>query len=135
MCQELLQTVLTPLVFHEAELDPRDDWWTSEDGGDWGRYETVELLFIVRELGSRWPEIDWETVSLFMTASGYVVKPENCRSRFEELWKGYESAVIYNLSCGIKNRRKPPFYFKIKYLFGSSEFFDVEIGKLWHTMQ
>lgn len=125
-CQELLQSVLAPLVFYEAEFDPRDDCGVMEDVGGWGPCETVELLFTVRELGSHIQAVDWENVSLFLNASGYRVDAESCKKRFEALFKDYESAERHNQSCGVKNRKRSPFYFKIRSLFVNHEISDFD---------
>ncbi|XP_071529650.1 uncharacterized protein [Panulirus ornatus] len=121
VCQEILEGILTPLICHDAQLDVRDEWWAGEEGGDWSRDETLELLFTVRELWPGWPKMDWDMVSMFMNASGYKRDADCCQSRFQQLYNSYQAALEHNQHCGIKTRRRPPFYFKLKSLFGSSE--------------
>lgn len=45
--------------------NPLDQWWENEEGVDWSREETLELIFTVREFWPGWPKIpmDWELVS------------------------------------------------------------------------
>ncbi|KAG7160331.1 uncharacterized protein LOC121876175 [Homarus americanus] len=122
MCQEILEQILTPLICHDAEIDVRDEWWASEEGGNWNRTETLELLFTVRELWPGWPKMDWEMVSLMMNASGYKHDDVGCKKRFQQLYSGYQAAFEHNKTCGIRARRRPPFYFKLNTLFGNNEF-------------
>ncbi|KAK7078510.1 hypothetical protein SK128_001114, partial [Halocaridina rubra] len=65
-------------------------------------------------------------VYLFMRASGYDINQESCRSRYLELKKSFELALEYNQSCSIKCRKRPPFYYKMKTLFGGNDTFEQE---------
>lgn len=123
MCEEVLKTILKPFVCHDAEPDVRDQWWENEEGGDWSREETLELIFTVREFWPGWPKIpmDWELVSQVMEAGGYPREAEACQNRFQHLYSSYQAASQFNQTCGMRARRRPPFYFKLKSLFGYKE--------------
>ncbi|XP_069163528.1 uncharacterized protein [Procambarus clarkii] len=121
VCKELVESILIPFICHDADFDIRDEWWASEEGGDWSRGETLELLFTVRELWQGQVKIDWDMVSMMMNASGYPRHDECCRNRFQQLYNGYLAASEHNKNCSIRTRRRPPFYFKMKSLFDFSE--------------
>lgn len=115
--QDLLHSVLEPLGSHDAEWDTRDAWWAGEAGG-WSQDETLELLFTVRELWSGELKMDWQLISLMMNAGGYHREAKCCYNKFHQLYSGYQRAFTYNQKCSIRERRRPPFYFKIHSLFG-----------------
>nr|XP_053628904.1 uncharacterized protein LOC128686166 isoform X2 [Cherax quadricarinatus] len=118
--RDLLHTVVSPVGSCDAEFDTRDVWWVSEAGG-WSTNETLELLFTVRELWTAEPSVDWKSVSLLMKAGGHQREAKCCYIKFHHLYSGYQTAYAYNRECSIRERRRPPFYFKIHSLFGYQE--------------
>ncbi|KAK3864898.1 hypothetical protein Pcinc_029448 [Petrolisthes cinctipes] len=111
----LLGSILFPVESTNAEWDLRDIWNGSNAGG-WSQDETLELLFTTREL---WPNTDWEMVSLFMKAGGYMRDADSCYTKFKCLFSSYQQAVNYNKQCSnVRERKHPHCYFKIHSLFG-----------------
>nr|XP_053628696.1 uncharacterized protein LOC128686075 [Cherax quadricarinatus] len=64
VCKDIVESILMPITCHDADFDIRDEWWASEEGGDWSRRETLDLLFTVREFWPGHPNVDWEMVSI-----------------------------------------------------------------------
>ncbi|KAK8749438.1 hypothetical protein OTU49_015356, partial [Cherax quadricarinatus] len=60
-------------------------------------------------------------VSLLMKAGGHQREAKCCYIKFHHLYSGYQTAYAYNRECSIRERRRPPFYFKIHSLFGYQE--------------
>lgn len=115
--KKLLRDILSPLVAHDAEWDPRDIWRAADTDG-WSCEETLELLFTVRELLSEDNAVDWDQVRLMMLAGGFERTSERYQSKFIDLYNGYKRAYVFNKDCLIRARRRPPYYFKIHTLFG-----------------
>ncbi|KAK7077237.1 hypothetical protein SK128_015393 [Halocaridina rubra] len=115
-----LKCILSPILSHDAEWDPRDVWWAAEAEG-WSREETLELLFTVRELLNDEDAVDWDQVKLMMLAGGYDRTAERYQSKFIDLYNGYKRAFTINKSSQVRDRRRPPFYFKLHTLFGFKE--------------
>ncbi|XP_042237293.1 uncharacterized protein LOC121876307 isoform X2 [Homarus americanus] len=117
---DLLRTIVSPVRSCDAEWDVRDAWWVSEAGG-WSREEIMELLFTVKELWSGEQTMDWKLVNLLLSAGGYQRGAKCFYTKFHQLYSGYQRAFKYNQECSIRERRRPPFYFKIHSLFGYQE--------------
>ncbi|XP_068233274.1 uncharacterized protein [Palaemon carinicauda] len=115
--KNILRDILSPLVAHDAEWDPRDIWRAADTDG-WSSDETLELLFTVRELLSEDNGVDWNQVRLMMLAGGFERTSERYQSKFIDLYNGYKRAYVHNKVCLIRTRRRPPYYFKIHSLFG-----------------
>lgn len=62
-----------------------------------------------------------QKVSQVMEAGGYPREAEACQNRFQHLYSSYQAASQFNQTCGMRARRRPPFYFKLKSLFGYKE--------------
>lgn len=65
-----------------------------------------------------------------MNATGFKRDTDCCKSRFQQLYSSYQAALEHNQHCGIKTRRRPPFYFKLKSLFDCNDINpDIDPGK------
>ncbi|XP_045130992.1 uncharacterized protein LOC123516046 [Portunus trituberculatus] len=121
VCQDLLDCIMSLDVFHDAQLDLRDRWWASDKSRSWGQDETLDLIFTVREMWTGSSKVNWDVVSEMMAASGYKHTGESCQQRFQCLFKSYQAAVEHNQHCNIRTRRRPPFYYKLRDLFGTCD--------------
>lgn len=119
VCQELMDYIMSLDVFHDAQLDIRDRWWASDKSRSWGQDETLDLIFTVREMWTGSPRVNWDVVSDMMAGSGYEHSSESCQQRFRYLYKSYLTAVEHNMTCNMRTRRRPPFYYKLRDLFGT----------------
>lgn len=119
MCQDMLGSILSLHVFHDAQLDPRDRWWASVEGKGWSQEETMELIFTVREVWSSLPEVNWDVVCQLLASSGYNHCSESSQENFHHLYETYQAAHEHNKTCSMRTRRRPPFYYKLRDLFGS----------------
>ncbi|MPC19864.1 hypothetical protein E2C01_012793 [Portunus trituberculatus] len=144
VCQDLLDCIMSLDVFHDAQLDLRDRWWASDKSRSWGQDETLDLIFTVREMWTGSSKVNWDVVSEMMAASGYKHTGESCQQRFQCLFKSYQAAVEHNQHCNIRTRRRPPFYYKLRDLFGTCDMNstfvtehntivqeDMNLGDLW----
>nr|XP_053647854.1 uncharacterized protein LOC128699272 [Cherax quadricarinatus] len=135
VCKDIVESILMPITCHDADFDIRDEWWASEEGGDWSRRETLDLLFTVREFWPGHPNVDWEMVRMMMDSSGYQRSAKCCQNRFQKLYKSYQVASEHNKKCAIRTRRRPPFYFKLNTLFDCSEINEAVVtGSLGRQM-
>ncbi|XP_063859876.1 uncharacterized protein LOC135100671 isoform X1 [Scylla paramamosain] len=121
VCQGLMDFIMSLDVFHDAQLDIRDRWWASDKSRSWGHDETLDLIFTVRELWTGSAKVNWDVVSDMMAGSGYEHSSESCQQRFHYLYKSYQTAVEHNQHCSMRTRRRPPFYYKMRDLFGTCD--------------
>ncbi|KAK4297574.1 hypothetical protein Pmani_030027 [Petrolisthes manimaculis] len=136
-CQDIVDIILSPFVCHQAQMDFRDEWWTSEEEeeetdtqeetGNWTREETINLLFTVREFWPNLSKTDWQMVSDYLASCGYQRHDHECEERFGRLYENYESANNNNNN----NNKKippppPPYYFKIHTLFTSCHYHRIQ---------